>query len=281
MYLTDPVKGSAISSHKAAKSHAARHGHARIRRQRMNEHQHERNKHEGGSQTLPIAATDSVSSASISRSGLAEDSNASSRGNGGGTGTNREIILHFPRVSQPSILETSPFTSVSKNIYSLYGTRVNSTQQFLIHHCKYISQPNSVHTDNDSFEPCCALTWLTPCSDVSVVIPFGKRHCQKYTDSKVWKRFMFTELFPVALANPGLLSAILLAACRSLFEQDKNSRYVQLATYYKLVCLRSMSELLAIQNLHVGDSTIAQASLLAADEVGFTRYTLARLMLSF
>ncbi|PTB66111.1 hypothetical protein BBK36DRAFT_1118811 [Trichoderma citrinoviride] len=237
VYLTDPVKGSAISSHKAAKSHAARHGHARIRRQRMNEHQHERNKHEGGSQTLPIAATDSVSSASISRSGLAEDSNASSRGNGGGTGTNREIILHFPRVSQPSILETSPFTSVSKNIYSLYGTRVNSTQQFLIHHY------------------------------VSVVIPFGKRHCQKYTDSKVWKRFMFTELFPVALANPGLLSAILLAACRSLFEQDKNSRYVQLATYYKLVCLRSMSELLAIQNLHVGDSTIAQASLLAADEL--------------
>ncbi|KAL6867173.1 hypothetical protein J3F83DRAFT_740295 [Trichoderma novae-zelandiae] len=131
----------------------------------------------------------------------------------------------------------SPFSSVSKNIYSLYGTRVNSTQQFLIHHY------------------------------VSFVIPFGKRHCHRYTDSDVWKRFMFAELFPVALTNSGLLSAILLAACRSLCEQDKTSRYLQLATYYKLVCLRSMSELLAVQNSYVGDSAIAQASLLAADEL--------------
>lgn len=103
--------------------------------------------------------------------------------------------------------------------------------------------------------------------DVKIVIPFGKRHCQRYTDSSVWKRFMLTELFPLALANTGLLNAILLAACRNLFEKDKSSRYVQLATYYKLACLQSMSELLAAQNPQVGDSAIAQASLLAADEV--------------
>lgn len=237
VYLTDPAKGSAISSHRAAKSHAARHGHARIRRQRMNEYQQEGSKHEGGSQVLSTAAISTASSAGPSRSGPVRDSHSRSNDNRGGMGPSCDILLQSPRASQPSILEPSPLSSVTKNIESLYGTRVNWTQQFLIHHY------------------------------VSFVIPFGKRHCQQYTDSKVWKQFMFTELFPVALANPGLLSAILLAACRSLFEQDQNSRYVQLATYYKLVCLRSMSELLAVQTLLVNDSAIAQASLLAADEL--------------
>ncbi|KAL6884791.1 hypothetical protein HDV57DRAFT_491285 [Trichoderma longibrachiatum] len=236
VYLTDPVKGSAISSHKGAKSHAARHGHARIRRQRMNGYQKEWKKHEGGSQVLSVATADTVSSASLDHPDLVGDSHSRQKVSGGSMGTSREIVLQFTRSSEPS-LEPSPLSSVSNNIYSLHGTRVNWTQQFLIHHY------------------------------VSFVIPFGKRHCQRYTDSSVWKRFMFTELFPVALANPGLLSAILLAACRSLFEQDKNSRYVQLATYYKLVCLRSMSELLADQTTRVGDSAIAQASLLAADEL--------------
>lgn len=80
---------------------------------------------------------------------------------------------------------------------------------------------------------------------------------------------MLTELIPLALSNPGLLSAIFLSACRSLFKQEENNYYVELATYYKLACLRSMSELLAAQNRQVGDSAIAQASLLAADEVSY------------
>ncbi|KAH0490842.1 hypothetical protein TgHK011_002293 [Trichoderma gracile] len=176
VYLTDPVKGSAISSHRAAKSHAARHGHARIRRQRMNEYQQERNKHEGDSQVPPTAATPRASSASLSRPGLAGDSQPKSQNNGEGTGTNSEIVLQFARTPQPSTLEHSPLSSVSKNIESLYGTRVNRTQQFLIHH-------------------------------------YG------------------------------------------------NIRYVQLATYYKLVCLRSMSEMLAVQNPLLNDSAIAQLNL--------------------
>lgn len=80
---------------------------------------------------------------------------------------------------------------------------------------------------------------------------------------------MLRELIPLALSNPGLLSAILLAACRSLFKQDRNDYYVELATFYKLACLRSMSEVLAEQNRRVGDPEIAQASLLAADEVSY------------
>lgn len=91
---------------------------------------------------------------------------------------------------------------------------------------------------------------------------------------------MLTELLPAALANPGLLSAILLSACRSLFEEAKNNRYVQLATYYKLACLRSMSELLAAQDPPVGDPAIAQVSLLAADEVRYEPRSSKKLMLN-
>ncbi|KAL7943302.1 hypothetical protein V8C42DRAFT_103162 [Trichoderma barbatum] len=227
VYLTDP-SNAAISSHNAAKSHAARHRHARIRRQRMKEYQ---KKHEGSSQAPPKVADDS--SASVGHTALAAAPGSSSNGNE----ASREIVLHLPHPPQPSTLGTSPLSSVQKNIYSVYGTEVDPTQQFLVHH------------------------W------VSFVIPFGKRHCQKYTDSNVWKRFMLTELLPVALANSGLLSAILLSACRSLFEEEENNRYTQLAAYYKLACLRSMSEMLATQNTEVGDSAIAQASLLAADEL--------------
>lgn len=118
---------------------------------------------------------------------------------------------------------------------------------------------------NSSFADC-----LIHILDIGFVIPFGQRHCTAYTDSSVWKRFMLTELFPLALANSGLLSAVLLSACRSLFKEDHdNNYYVQLATYYKLACLRSMSQLLATQNHQVGDSVIAQASMLAADEVSY------------
>lgn len=80
---------------------------------------------------------------------------------------------------------------------------------------------------------------------------------------------MLRELIPLALSNPGLLSAVLLAACRSLFKQDQNNYYVELATFYKLVCLQSMSQRLALENRQVGDPEIAQAALLAADEVSY------------
>ncbi|KAL7959346.1 hypothetical protein V8C34DRAFT_280479 [Trichoderma compactum] len=230
VYLTDPSK-AAISSHKAAKSHAARHGHARIRRQRMNEYHEGKKKEEGSNQAPRKAAAESSDGGS--RSALAANPRSSSNQNE----ASREMILHLPPTSQSPSLETSPLSSIPKNIYSVYGADIDPTQQFLLYHY------------------------------VNFVVPFGKRHCRKYTDSNVWKRFMLTELLPAALANPGLLSAILLSACRSLFEEAKNNRFVQLATYYKLACLRSMSELLAAQDPPVGDPAIAQVSLLAADEL--------------
>jgi len=131
VYLTDPTKDSAISSHKAAKSHAARHGHARVRRQRMNEYQQQKGKHEGGNQVPRASASDSAVSAGGTGS---VEASSSSHANEGG----REIILYPPRASQPLVLETSTLSSFHKNVYSVHGLEFNRTEQFLLHHCKYL-----------------------------------------------------------------------------------------------------------------------------------------------
>jgi hypothetical protein len=256
IYLTDPTNDSAISSHRAAKSHAARHGHARVRRQRMNEFQQKKDKLEGDNQERNASASNSDSTVNVRRAGSAEAPSSSRRANEGG----REIILYPSRASQPLILETSPISSLPKNLHSVHGLDLNRREQFLLYHCE--------HSIRISYFSLADHLFFTQ-SDVTWVVPYGKRHCRKYTHSDAWKRFMLRELIPLALSNPGLLSGILLAACRSLFKQEQNNYYVDLATFYKLACLRSMSELLAAQNRQVGDSEIAQAALLAADEVSY------------
>lgn len=137
IYLTDPTNDSAISSHRAAKSHAARHGHARVRKQRMNEYQQKKNKREGSNQIPHASVSDSTVSAG--RPGSVEASSTSHHANEGG----REIILYPPHASQPLVLETSPLSSAHKNIYSVHGLEFNRAEQFLLHHCKYpISIPH-------------------------------------------------------------------------------------------------------------------------------------------
>lgn len=130
VYLTDPIKGSAISSHKEAKSHAARRGHARVRRQRMSDYQQERKKHEGNNQAPPTSA--SGSSASVNRAALADPLSFSSHANE----SSREMVLQLPPASRSPILEVSPLASLPKNVYSVFGTQTDPTQQFLIHHCE-------------------------------------------------------------------------------------------------------------------------------------------------
>lgn len=138
IYLTDPTKDSAISSHRAAKSHASRHGHARVRRQRMKDFQKEDN-HEGDNQAPHASASGSDSAVSVRRAGPAEASSSSHRPNQGG----REIILYPPRASQPLVLENTPISSLPRNLFSVHSLEFNKTEQYLLHHCKY---PTPVQT---------------------------------------------------------------------------------------------------------------------------------------
>ncbi|KIV79578.1 hypothetical protein PV11_07128 [Exophiala sideris] len=74
---------------------------------------------------------------------------------------------------------------------------------------------------------------------------------------------------PLALTDEGLICALLLAACRHLFEHGKLSqkeRFTQLATQYKLACVRSLRQAISTE-LCFTDATVTKAVMLAYDEL--------------
>lgn len=98
----------------------------------MNEYHEEKKKHEGSSQAPRKAAAES--SAGGSRSALAANPRSSSNQNQ--NEASREMILHLPLNSQSPSLETSPLSSMPKNINAVYGADIDPTQQFLLYHCE-------------------------------------------------------------------------------------------------------------------------------------------------
>ncbi|KAI1616957.1 hypothetical protein EDD36DRAFT_430329 [Exophiala viscosa] len=74
---------------------------------------------------------------------------------------------------------------------------------------------------------------------------------------------------PLALTDEGLTCALLLAACRHLFDhcqQSQQQHFLQLAAQYKLACVRSLREAIST-DLFFGDATITKAVMLAYDEL--------------
>ncbi|KAK3357847.1 hypothetical protein B0T25DRAFT_170962 [Lasiosphaeria hispida] len=109
---------------------------------------------------------------------------------------------------------------------------------------------------------------------VRVVIPASTDTCQSFRESgwgAFFKHRMTVDWVPLALADPGLLSGVLLAACRHLavVEQDNARRYVfkTMAIQYKLVCLRNLTAALAVESLALGDSAMAKVIALGIDEI--------------
>ena len=83
---------------------------------------------------------------------------------------------------------------------------------------------------------------------------------------------MTVDWVPLALADPGLLSGVFLAACRHLAvmeKEDARKRAIStLAIQYKLVCLRSLAATLAgDEGVALGDSALAKVIALSTDEV--------------
>lgn len=74
---------------------------------------------------------------------------------------------------------------------------------------------------------------------------------------------------PLALTDEGLIDALLLAACRHLFDhcqQSQQQQFTQLAAHYKLACVRSLREAISAE-LFFRDATVTKAIMLAYDEV--------------
>lgn len=103
---------------------------------------------------------------------------------------------------------------------------------------------------------------------VHIVIPYGKSHCEHFTSNLKYLDGMRNKFVPLTLTTPGLLSGALLTTCRSLFFLSRDPQYVRLAMQYKVACLGHLNSAISCRSGVMQDATIAQALLLASDDVG-------------
>ncbi|UKZ64029.1 uncharacterized protein TrAtP1_005250 [Trichoderma atroviride] len=101
---------------------------------------------------------------------------------------------------------------------------------------------------------------------VQVVVPYGKSHCEHFTDNPTYRDGLKREFLPLVLTNIGLLSGALLATCHSLLIQSQNSVYEQLAIQYKVACLGHLNNAMPCGTDFIEDSTVIQALLLASND---------------
>lgn len=76
---------------------------------------------------------------------------------------------------------------------------------------------------------------------------------------------------PFVITDTGLLAAIFLSSCRNLAlhgcQAEANHDYSQIATMYKLECIRSVNAAIAAERPIINETIIAITLLLCADEV--------------
>jgi hypothetical protein len=82
---------------------------------------------------------------------------------------------------------------------------------------------------------------------------------------------------PFVVTDSGLLAGIFLSSCRNLalrgHQAQANYDYSQIATMYKLECIRSVNAAIAAEGLIISETTIAKTLLLCADEVSLQLYS--------
>ena len=95
--------------------------------------------------------------------------------------------------------------------------------------------------------------------------------CNKMRDPKTYVDLMTREWVRLTLTNAGSLNGIFLASCRHILQeqqQNKPSRYSQLATKYKLLSVKALREAISSEtSALISDSTLSINILLAYDEV--------------
>jgi hypothetical protein len=108
---------------------------------------------------------------------------------------------------------------------------------------------------------------------VKVVIPAASATCQALKNSgqsHFYGHRMTVDWVPSALADAGLLSGLLLNACRFLAESSdgrQRERYATMAIQYKVSCLRSLNRALAAESSAPTDMSLAKVMALVSDDV--------------
>jgi hypothetical protein len=93
-------------------------------------------------------------------------------------------------------------------------------------------------------------------------------NCNKLVDSGKYVNLMTGEWVRLTLTNVGTQSGIFLAACRHLVEQQKQQKYLQLATQYKLYCIQALQKAISSEiSSMISDVTVGIGLLMAYDEV--------------
>ena len=104
--------------------------------------------------------------------------------------------------------------------------------------------------------------------DVTVIISQLDASCQVLNDQFPYRLDLRTHWVHLAVADQGFLSSIYLSTCRQLYKVYGLEIYADMATYYKVACLRNVSETLSANKVGT-DSLIATMISLALDEVRY------------
>ncbi|KAK1756652.1 hypothetical protein QBC47DRAFT_297379 [Echria macrotheca] len=109
---------------------------------------------------------------------------------------------------------------------------------------------------------------------VHVFIPTSARVCDAIKaspDGDYYARHMTVDWVPLALADEGLLSGILITACRDLsgcaFDPAQKRLFAMMAIRYKVICLKALNDALGVESTAVKDSSLAKVITLVTDEV--------------
>lgn len=106
-------------------------------------------------------------------------------------------------------------------------------------------------------------------------MPSKNSCCDLFNLREAYRQGLLKEWIPLSFTDSGMMSGLLLTACRSLHDLYQNgpfqaAPYLQLALKYKLALMRSISSDISKQGeqgASIAELTIAKTIMLAGDEV--------------
>jgi hypothetical protein len=110
------------------------------------------------------------------------------------------------------------------------------------------------------------------CLDVDTVIPTSAMQCPPISYDTSYVEKVKSQLVPYSMADPGMLSGLLLIACRSLAAMTGDEKYKERALIYKTQCISSIRSDIEMPHGEPGDDTVVKALYLASDEVSRTNF---------
>ncbi|KAL7938424.1 hypothetical protein V8C35DRAFT_292056 [Trichoderma chlorosporum] len=105
---------------------------------------------------------------------------------------------------------------------------------------------------------------------ITIVIPESRNWCDHGEGDLRFYESTRMYWLPFIVSDTGLLAGVLLSACRNLTINDRQGPvdcdYAQVATMYKVECIRSINAAIDADRCSVSDASVAKALMLCTDE---------------